>query len=176
MSQPNYRGKDYSDDWEQFERNLRAKSTFDLTYYARNLVTSVSRIEGNDDYANGLFEKLCKRIKLVNQELARRGTYNAPKSTPAERKRRLEELVQEYKAVSGDDQVVAPSSGARHDDPPIPTRVSPLVQNRPSPPFSLRTDERLSEEEEEDTEPYEHVPKKFKLFPSEKDEEKNKDK
>lgn len=172
MSQPNYRGKDYSDDWEQFERGLKAKSTLDLTYYARNLVTAAGRVEGHDDFANGLFEKLCKRARLVNKELAARGTYNAPKSTAEDRKRRVEELLQEYKKVSGDDQVAAPSSGARYDDPPIPTRVTPLVQATPSPPFSLRTDERLSEEDE-DTEPYNHVPKKFKLF---RDDEEGQDK
>ena len=170
MSQPNYRSKDYSDDWDAFERGLKGRTTLDLTYYARNLVTSANRVEGTDDFANALFEKLLRRCKLVNAELKRRGLASAPKSSAEDRKRRVHELLNEYKAATGDGEPTPFSPGARHDDPPIPTRVTPLVSTSlpVSSPESLRTDERLSESEEEegDAETL-HVPKKFRLFQEE---------
>ena len=150
------RTKDYSDDWDAFTRGLKAKSTLDLTYYARNLVSSAARIDGDDDFANALFEKLTKRARLCNEELARRGTYNAPKSTMAERKRRIEELTAQLPVES---QAPAPSTGATYRDGPIPSRPSPLVPSfTPSPNGHLYTDERLEEEEEEEPEM-----KKFKV-------------
>lgn len=168
--------KDYSDDWDAFTAGLKSKSTLDLTYYARNLVTSAARVEGDDDFANALFEKLTKRARLVNAELKSRGSYNAPKSTPEERKRRIAELSRD---LPPDVQAALPpasvgaGTGARYDDPPIPTRITPLVPTpggafRRSPPVDLRTDERL--EEEEDTQPDYPALKKYKInFEQEED-------
>lgn len=162
--------KDYSDDWEAFVHNLRSKSTLDLTYYARNLVSAASRVEGDDDFANALFEKLTRRAKLVNTELKNRGTYNAPKSTPDERKRRIEELSRDLPADVQATIPAATSTGARYNDPPIPTRITPLV---PTPgggvsTFSLRTDERLSDDE--DTQPLSPALKKYRVdFEQEED-------
>lgn len=165
--------KDYSDDWDAFVHNLKSKSTLDLTYYARNLVSAATRVEGEDDFANALFEKLTRRARLVNTELKQRGTYNAPRTTPDERKRRIAELSRD---LPPDVQATLPagsvgtSTGATYRDPPIPTRITPLVptpggafRRSPPSPDPLGTDERLSEDE--DTEPLSPY-KKFK-----KDEE-----
>lgn len=159
-SDQNNRHKDYSDDWEAFVAGLKSKSTLDLTYYARNLVSSASRIDGDDDFANALFEKLTRRARLVNNELAKRGTYNAPKSTPDERKRRLAELNAQLPAEA---QVPLASTGASYLDAPIPTRPTPMVN-----PSHLACSERL--EEDEDTLPYTPPAlKKFKVSFEEED-------
>lgn len=160
--------KDYSDDWEAFERGLKSKSTLDLTYYARNLISSACRVEGNDDFANALYDKLTRRASLVNAEISRRGVDRAPRTTMEERKRKCDELAAQLDKFSPASPTPSPSTGARHDDPPIPTRITPLIPvprtRTPSPPpFSLRTDERL-EEEDENTQPYTPPAlKKFKL-------------
>src|SRR5690349_24566223 len=149
------RTKDYSDDWEAFERGLKSRTTLDLTYYARNLISSACRVEGNDDFANALYDKLTRRASLVNAELSRRGTTSAPRTTMEDRKRKCAELIAQLESLPSTDPAPAPSTGARHTDPPIPTRITPLVpvpHRTPSPPRRLLSNERL--DEDEDTIPY----------------------
>jgi hypothetical protein len=156
--------KDYTDDWEAFTNGLKAKSTLDLTYYARNLVNAAARIDGDDDFANALFEKLTKRARLCNEELRRRSAYNAPKTTLEDRKRKVDEL---RAMLPNDSGVDTPSSGATYLDRPIPTRITPLAST--STPSPLSCPEDL--EKEEDTQEYNHSQyKKFRLdFEKEED-------
>lgn len=167
MSYAGRNTKDYSDDWDAFERGLKLKSTLDLTYYARNLISSACRVEGNDDFANALYDKLTRRASLVNAEISRRGVDRAPRTTMEERKRKCDELAAQLENLQPASPPPGPSTGARFDDPPIPTRITPLIPvprtRTPSPPpVSLRTDERLEEEEDETTQPY--TPPAYKKF------------
>lgn len=171
-----HRTKDYSDNWDEFERGLKSRTTLDLTYYARNLISCASRIDGHDDTANALYDKLTRRASLVNKELATRGVGRAPDVPDEQRKRKVAELEAEFKRLTGDTQP-SPSTGASHDDPPIPTRPVPLVPTSvraPSPPRQelFAFNERV-EEEEEDTQPLNYTPpspyKKFKVSFEEED-------
>lgn len=173
-----HRTKDYSDDWEAFERGLKTRTTLDLTYYARNLISCASNITGHDDTANALYDKLTRRASLVNKELATRGVGRAPDVPDEQRKRKVAQLEEEFSRITGATQPT-PSTGAKHDDPPIPTRPVPLVPTtvRPATPprqelfaFNERVEE---EEDEEDTQPLNYTPpspyKKFKVSFEEED-------
>lgn len=172
-----HRSKDYSDDWADFEARLKSRTTLDLTYYARNLISSASRIEGHDDTANALYDKLTRRASLVNAELLRRGVGRAPDVPDEQRKRKIAELEEQLKKATGDG-APPPSTGAKHDDPPIPSRPTPLVPapvRAPSPPRQelFAFNERVEEEDEEDTQPLNYTPpspyKKFRVSFEEED-------
>lgn len=159
------RTKDYSDDWDAFAAGLKTRTTLDLTYYARNLVRAASRIEGEDDLANALFEKLTRRCRLVNEELHTRKAYAVPKTSMAERKRTLDELNAQLPALQAEGTVerVGPSDGARYDDPPIPSRPTALVP-KPGTTTTLATTEELSpEEDDSSTEEILSPYKRFKI-------------
>lgn len=168
-----HRTKDYSDDWVEFERGLKSRTTLDLTYYAKNLISCACRIDGHDDTANALYDKLTRRASLVNAELLRRGVGRAPDVPDEQRKRKLAELQAEFEKATGN-STPTPSTGASYNDPPIPTRPTPLVAAPVRPPSPPRQElfafnERVEEEEdEEDTQPMSPY-KKFKVSFEEED-------
>jgi len=157
------RTKDYSDDWDAFSASLKSRTTLDLTYYARNLVRAAIRIEGEDDFATALWCKLTKRCRLVNEELHTRKAYAVPKVSVEQRKRTIAELL---KGIPGEETssegLVEPvvRDGARYDDPPIPSKPTPLVPSAGT-VSTLTTTETLEDEEdtEENLSPY----KRFRI-------------
>lgn len=117
------RSKDYSDDWFEFKAGLRNRKTLDLHSYLRNTVNCAARITGHDSAANALFEKLTRRAELIKKELEDREAMatHEPLNND-DRKRKLDDLYGFLgKREPGE------SDGARYDDPPIPTRPTPLA-------------------------------------------------
>lgn len=171
-SKPNYTrqlNKDYTDDWEQFKAGLTKRTLTDLHQYARNLVVSSGRIEGNDDYANSLYDKLTHRASLVLAEIRSRPAV--PVTTLIDRKRRVDELTAQLDQLAPP-ATPPPSDGARFDDPPIPTRITPLVVNappRPASPDPLECEEEV--DDDEDTEPL----SPYKRFKVDFEQEENKE-
>lgn len=126
MSQTTPLKKDYSRDFEAFAEGLKARSISDLVSYQRNLISSLGRITGDDAYAQDIFVTLSTRARLIKEELDRRPSIPIP---PQLRKRRIDELTDHLNNYEAATQGKA--KGARYDDPPIPTKVTP---HAPAPP------------------------------------------
>jgi hypothetical protein len=127
-------GKNYTDDWNAFIAEQKAKSDYELEQYRKNLVSyAAGKLRGTDSKAQYLFEKLTYRAKLVQDILDERkrcGTYSLDKYRAEPTNERIKRLRDEFPDVLAGESNVR-SDGATASDPPIPTKRSRLVPPDP---------------------------------------------
>lgn len=156
---PQHRSKSYLDN-DSWESQL-CDDLLELEYYRANLVRSRNKqgeqlkdclkdstcTKGQLDYAKALFHKLADRVKRIDNKI--KSLQSKQESTPDLTVEEIDRIINDEGSVS----VVGTKRGASYLDPPIPTKVTPLVPQpfnfyaSPPPEKKAKTSPLQAEEE-----------------------------